>query len=344
MFFFGTHDFGWVNQTSIYLYLKGDGEWKNNNEKERLKNSIDEAEQWMQRFNEIIEKSGKPNMRKNKPPPYKKLKANRVIAKFTDCMEYNECACRPDDPAPCSLESNCYNAVLNFECDPKLCPARGKCQNQNFLRGEQYPFQVKMTDSKGWGLYAVEEIPVDKFVVEYMGEVIDNVEFDQRFSRATANKDDNYYFLTLGKNLYIDAAIYGNKARFINHSCDPNVVPNKWTVYSSGQEQIRIGFFAARNILPVRMMDAFALQGNAMQCNPIQFINYFIMCLIAGRGNHIRLQLGQNEEHEDCLPMWLEEVSRSHLIAAILIAFIVKIFISFFSPKLNFLVYILDFK
>lgn len=251
VFFFGTHDFGWVNQTSIYLYLKGDGEWKTKNEKEALINAIDEAEQWKNRFQEIYEKNGKTKMALSKPPPYKKVKTNKVIAKITDDSEYNECACRPDDPAPCSLESNCYNVMSYFECDPELCPAKDKCQNQNFRRGKQFKFQIKMTDSKGWGLYAQEEIPVEKFVVEYMGEVIDNVEFDQRFSRAFANKDDNYYFLTLGNGLYIDAAIYGNEARFINHSCEPNVVPNKWTIYSNGQEQIRIGFFALRNILPV---------------------------------------------------------------------------------------------
>ncbi|XP_055308486.1 histone-lysine N-methyltransferase NSD3-like, partial [Sitodiplosis mosellana] len=164
--------------------------------------------------------------------------------------EYNECKCRPDDPQPCSIENDCYNAMLNFECDPDLCPAKDKCQNQNFHRGEQFSFQVKMTKSKGWGLFAKEKIPAGKFIIEYMGEVIDSVEFDQRFNRAKVNKDDNYYFLTLGQNMYIDGAVYGNDARFINHSCDPNVAPNKWTVHSNGQGQIRIGFFARREILP----------------------------------------------------------------------------------------------
>lgn len=237
-----------MTQAQIYFFIEDDGECKN--EKEGLRTAIIEAEQWMQRSREINEKSTKLSRIPNKPLPYRKIKTNKVIAKFPE-GECNECKCRPDDAAPCSIESNCYNAMLNYECDPSLCPAKEKCQNQNFSRGEQFEFQVQMTSWKGWGLFAKEEIPVDRFIIEYMGEVIDAVEFEQRFTRATANKDDNYYFLFLGNNLYIDAKSFGNEARFINHSCDPNTATQKWMVYSNGQEQIRIGFFALRKILPV---------------------------------------------------------------------------------------------
>lgn len=253
VFFFGTYNYGWVAQSQIYLYIKGDGDFKGKNEKQKLQSAVAEAEQWKQRFDEINEKNNEQINKNKTHPPYRNIKTNRVVAKFVEA-EYSECKCRPEDPAPCSMESNCYNAVLNIECDPELCPAKAKCQNQNFHRGEQFAFHVKMTDSKGWGLYAKEEMPVDRFIIEYMGEVIDSVEFEQRFNRATANKDDNFYFLTLGNNLYIDAKVYGNEARFINHSCDPNVAPNKWTVYSNGHEHIRIGFFALRKILPVRIL------------------------------------------------------------------------------------------
>lgn len=198
-------------------------------------------------------KPGKPKKRKNKPPPYKIIKTNKVAAKFANfkCKEDNECKCRPDDEAPCSMGGNCYNAMVNIECDPKLCSAGEKCQNQNFTRGEQYKFQLKMTESKGYGLYAEEEIPVGKFIVEYIGEVIDYTEFDRRFSRAIDNKVENYYFLSLGKKMYIDSAVYGNEARFINHSCDPNAEAKKWTVVSNGYGELRVGLFAMRKILPV---------------------------------------------------------------------------------------------
>lgn len=249
VYFFGTHEYGWVSQANIYLYLSEDGEYKNNKDGPSLKNAVAEADHWMKIFNEINEKSSKTINKNNKPPPYRKIKTNKVIAKLKD-QEYTECKCRKDDPAPCSTESDCWNVATQVECDPALCPAKERCQNQKFHRGEQFAFEIKMTESKGWGLYAKEEIPIDAFIIEYMGEVIDNNELNQRFTRAFDNKDDNYYFLKLGY-LYIDAKLFGNEARFINHSCDPNAKPVKWTVYSNGQAFNRIGFFALRNILPV---------------------------------------------------------------------------------------------
>lgn len=91
-------------------------------------------------------------------------------------------------------------------------------------------------------MYALEKSPANKFVIEYMGELINTAEFNQRLGRSIDNKDVNYYFLTIGDKLYIDSSNYGNEARFINHSCDPNVRPIKWTVFSNGHEQTRIGF------------------------------------------------------------------------------------------------------
>ena len=44
--------------------------------------------------------------------------------------------------------------------------------------------------------------------------------------------------------LVIDASLMGSMARFINHSCDPNCVTEKWNVGS----KIRMGIFAAKKI------------------------------------------------------------------------------------------------
>ena len=51
-----------------------------------------------------------------------------------------------------------------------------------------------------------------------------------------------FYMLSLGKNICIDAKKKGNFARFINHSCDPNLVSSKW----SAKGRPRMAFFAVK--------------------------------------------------------------------------------------------------
>ena len=44
----------------------------------------------------------------------------------------------------------------------------------------------------------------------------------------------------------IDAGPKGNLARFMNHSCDPNCITQKWTVNGD----TRVGLFALKDIPP----------------------------------------------------------------------------------------------
>lgn len=270
VFFFGTHNYGWVYQSQIYLYVKEDKEYRAKNDPKKLKDAKDEAEKWMDRYQEISEKNVKCSNKNTEPPPqYKKIKSNKIVSKWARSKESepNICKCRPEDPKPCSNDNNCHNALMKFECDPDLCPAKHKCQNQNFRHGQRYNFQVKKTKSKGWGLYAMEDIPVETFIIEYVGEVVNKDEFDQRFNRAKSNKQKNYYFLQLPDGLYIDAAIYGNESRFINHSCSPNTRTEKWAVFSNGKERIRIGFFTNRAIRKVRLYIFNFYFENLLKCN-----------------------------------------------------------------------------
>lgn len=123
IYFFGAHNYGWVPQAHIYRYEKGDGEFKSAKDKEQLKAAMDEAETWVDRFKDVDEMNIKFGSLSSKPPPYRKIKTNRILAKFQE-SEYTECTCRPDDLAACSVENGCYNVVAHFECHPDLCPAK----------------------------------------------------------------------------------------------------------------------------------------------------------------------------------------------------------------------------
>ena len=93
-----------------------------------------------------------------------------------------------------------------------------------------------ITKNTGWGLKAIHDIKNGEFVIEYVGEVISKEMYDKR--------GKNCYVFTLQPGLYIDASLKGNKARFINHSCDPNLEAQIWL--ADGRK--RVGFFAMRNI------------------------------------------------------------------------------------------------
>ncbi|KAH9103261.1 hypothetical protein AeMF1_020399 [Aphanomyces euteiches] len=66
------------------------------------------------------------------------------------------------------------------------------------------------------------------FVVEYVGEVIDDIEYESRLSAMIKDGATSFYFMELSSKRFVDATKFGNLARFINHSCDPNARFEVW--------------------------------------------------------------------------------------------------------------------
>ena len=142
------------------------------------------------------------------------------------------------------IKLHLFFRILQVECHSGSCIGGDSCQNQRFQRRQYpqlYPFN---TGGKGWGLKAQHEIKKGDFVVEYVGELIDNDEFRRRLKNKQDAGEEAYYFLTLDNNRMIDAGPSGNFARFMNHSCQPNCETQKWTVLGD----IRIGLFAVEDI------------------------------------------------------------------------------------------------
>ena len=67
-------------------------------------------------------------------------------------------------------------------------------------------------------MYAEQDMPANRKVVEYTGERISRKETKIRASRPL-----NYIF-TLDKYWSLDGSVGGSGAEYINHSCQPNVV------------------------------------------------------------------------------------------------------------------------
>lgn len=126
------------------------------------------------------------------------------------------CECDPEWNNPCAPGSDCLNRILLVECNPGMCPAGAKCMNQSFVL-RQYPAMEPFhTVGRGWGLRTLEDIKAGQFVIEYVGEVIDDAEYKRRLHRKKELKNENFYFLTIDNNRTIDAEPKGNLSRFMS--------------------------------------------------------------------------------------------------------------------------------
>eukprot|EP00898_Chlorokybus_atmophyticus_P000405 jgi/Chlat1/1365/Chrsp119S01766 len=127
------------------------------------------------------------------------------------------------------------------ECGPACCCLNSleSCRNRVTQRGLSVACCVRMTanESRGWGLYAAQEVEAGQFVCEYAGErVLLPGELlttpEQRRRQVEYDTRGMLYVLVVREvlpsrgaslRINIDPTRYGNVARFINHSCDPNL-------------------------------------------------------------------------------------------------------------------------
>ena len=173
------------------------------------------------------------------------------------CIQnYYECECNYYNHDDC-CSNVCLNKYRQFECVSKSCQIEKQtnnsklCNNRKFQRKQYKDVKVLCSGDTELGLFANEYIASNEFIIEYIGEIIDETECKRRlkdvyyfnnkfyiiqFKRDTSNNKRSVYS--------IDATQKGGKARYINHSCSPNCSAEQWTV---GDEQ-RIGIFALQNI------------------------------------------------------------------------------------------------
>ncbi|KAL9669413.1 hypothetical protein QQ045_006960 [Rhodiola kirilowii] len=203
------------------------------------------------------------------------------------CIDSRVCACAKlngsDFPYVLRVNVNnkrsCYRLVeakdIVYECGPG-CGCGPDCVNRASQRGMEYRLEVFRTPKKGWAVRSWDFIPSGAPVCEYIGVLMKTDEADY-------DHDNNYIFdidclqtikgldgrekryrnvanIELDKSgddksdveYCIDAGSSGNVARFINHSCEPNLFVQ--CVLSSHHDfkLARIVLFAADNITPLQ--------------------------------------------------------------------------------------------
>ncbi|KZF22593.1 SET domain-containing protein [Xylona heveae TC161] len=173
-------------------------------------------------------------------------------AKYLGATEHSmECDCTEEwnsssgTNAACGEDSDCINRATKMECAPD-CGCGTGCQNQRFQRKEYANVSVIQTEKKGYGLRAESQLTPHQFIFEYLGEVINEVQFRRRMRDYDEEGIKHFYFMSLSKGEFIDATKKGNLGRFCNHSCNPNCYVDKWVV----GDKLRMGIFAKRVIRP----------------------------------------------------------------------------------------------
>ncbi|XP_051167228.1 histone-lysine N-methyltransferase EHMT2 [Leptopilina boulardi] len=184
------------------------------------------------------------------------INVDRTITSLQSCRCENNCStekclcgtislrCWYDEEGKLLPEFNYADPPMLFECNPSCDCNKITCINRVVQHGTTQRFQLFRTKEKGWGLRTLKHIPKGTYVCEYVGEIISDSEADHR-------EDDSYLFdldNRDGETYCIDARRYGNVARFINHSCAPNLLPVRLFVEHQDLHFPRIAFFANQNI------------------------------------------------------------------------------------------------
>ena len=104
-------------------------------------------------------------------------------------------------------------------------------------------------------MFAVRRIRKGQRIIEYTGEVIDQVEETKRGYDDSKMSRHHTFLFKIDEEYTIDATRQGSSARYINHSCEPNC--------EAVWEKRRIFIEAARNIQPgVELCYDYAFEQN----------------------------------------------------------------------------------
>ncbi|KAL8621357.1 hypothetical protein ACOMHN_053378 [Nucella lapillus] len=135
-----------------------------------------------------------------------------------------------------------------FECNTQ-CSCDAACSNRLVQHGPRVKVKIAPAGTRGFGLFACENIQQLSFVCEYAGEVVDPGEALKRLEGQGGGVN---YLIVLREHCSsgvvstcVDPKRMGNVGRFANHSCDPNLLMVPVRVDNSVP---KLALFARRDI------------------------------------------------------------------------------------------------
>ena len=162
-----------------------------------------------------------------------------------------------------------------YECNA-ACGCAPTCRNRVVQRGIAQSIQVYKTRHKGWAVRALAPIPKGSFVCEYTGEIITTEEAERRGVEYDKSGFSTLFDLDAavgqgGECEYtIDATYKCGVARFLNHSCAPNLRQMCVWVDNVSLALPRIAFFATRHIEALEELTfdyKYEEGGRTLQCH-----------------------------------------------------------------------------
>jgi hypothetical protein len=173
---------------------------------------------------------------------YVKIRSNIIIEsppKLTTASK----ACECEDSDPCTSTSKCLSRAAQIECTHYSCQLFDTCQNRRLEDNlSVHQLQIFKHPTMNHGVRSLTDIYKDQLVCEFVGEIMRKNTYLKRVESAQSFP---FYGIELIPGSYvIDASKKGNLSRFMNHSCEPNCIMQRWIV--RGEQ--RIGIFALKNI------------------------------------------------------------------------------------------------
>ncbi|KAL9263383.1 Histone-lysine N-methyltransferase ASHH3-like protein [Drosera capensis] len=181
-----------------------------------------------------------------KPAPYKSIKRNIYLTKKIKKRHKDDgifCSCTPATGSKTVCGRDCHCGMLLSTCS-SACKCGSSCGNKPFQSRIPKKMKLVQTEKCGSGIVADENIKRGEFIIEYVGEVIDDKTCEERLWKMKHRGETNFYLCEINRDMVIDATYKGNKSRYINHSCCPNTEMQKWSI----DGEMRIGIFATRDI------------------------------------------------------------------------------------------------
>ncbi|HYW29918.1 MAG TPA: SET domain-containing protein-lysine N-methyltransferase [Gemmatimonas sp.] len=83
------------------------------------------------------------------------------------------------------------------------------------------PFEIRRSGIQGLGGFATQHIAPGVRLIEYAGQRLTPAEAEARYPESGGERHHTYLF-AIDDDVVVDAAVDGNEARFLNHSCAPN--------------------------------------------------------------------------------------------------------------------------